>query len=44
MAVPGTELGLLVAWLRRLGMPLARIESICGLPGPEAATGRVPTA
>jgi protein phosphatase len=27
----------LVAWLRRLGMPLARIKSVCDLPGPEAA-------
>jgi PPM family protein phosphatase len=27
----------LVAWLRRLGMPLARIRSICAQPGPEAA-------
>jgi PPM family protein phosphatase len=27
----------LVAWLRRLGMPLARIRSICARPGPEAA-------
>jgi PPM family protein phosphatase len=28
----------LVAWLRRLGMPLARIKEVCDLPGPEAAT------
>jgi protein phosphatase len=27
----------LVAWLRRLGMPLARIRSVCARPGPEAA-------
>jgi len=27
----------LVAWLRRLGMPLARIRSVCTRPGPEAA-------
>ena len=27
----------LVAWLRRLGMPLARIRIICARPGPEAA-------
>ncbi len=28
----------LVAWLRRLGMPLARIKEVCDLPGPAAAT------
>jgi protein phosphatase len=27
----------LVAWLRRLGMPLARIKVVCELDGPEAA-------
>jgi len=27
----------LVAWLRRLGMPLARIRQVCDLPAPEAA-------
>jgi len=27
----------LVAWLRRLGMPLARIKAVCDAPGPEAA-------
>ena len=27
----------LVAWLRRLGMPLARIRAVCDLPGPAAA-------
>jgi PPM family protein phosphatase len=27
----------LVAWLRRLGMPLARIREVCELPGPRAA-------
>ncbi|MFJ3277770.1 MerR family transcriptional regulator [Streptomyces halstedii] len=27
----------LVAWLRRLGMPLARIQGVCALEGPEAA-------
>jgi PPM family protein phosphatase len=27
----------LVAWLRRLGMPLARIKKVCELPGPAAA-------
>ncbi|MEV5198750.1 MerR family transcriptional regulator [Streptomyces sp. NPDC053720] len=27
----------LVAWLRRLGMPLARIQGVCGLEAPEAA-------
>ncbi len=27
----------LVAWLRRLGMPLARIRAVCALPQPEAA-------
>lgn len=27
----------LVAWLRRVGMPLARIREICALPPPEAA-------
>jgi DNA-binding transcriptional MerR regulator len=28
----------LVAWLRRLGMPLARIRVVCALPPPDAAT------
>ncbi|MEY9845812.1 serine/threonine protein phosphatase PrpC/DNA-binding transcriptional MerR regulator [Streptacidiphilus sp. BW17] len=28
----------LVAWLRLLGMPLARIRTVCGLPAAEAAT------
>ncbi|WP_171112237.1 MULTISPECIES: MerR family transcriptional regulator [Streptomyces] len=27
----------LVAWLRRLGMPLARIREVCALPPPDAA-------
>ncbi|MEO3750098.1 MerR family transcriptional regulator [Streptomyces sp. B6B3] len=27
----------LIAWLRRLGMPLARIRRVCDLPAPEAA-------
>jgi PPM family protein phosphatase len=27
----------LVAWLRQLGMPLARIRTVCDLPGPAAA-------
>ncbi|WP_460343324.1 MerR family transcriptional regulator [Actinoallomurus acanthiterrae] len=27
----------LIAWLRRLGMPLARIRQVCELPGPTAA-------
>jgi serine/threonine protein phosphatase PrpC len=27
----------LVAWLRRLGMPLAQIRVVCGMPGPDAA-------
>ena len=27
----------LVAWLRRVGMPLARITEVCDLPGPAAA-------
>jgi protein phosphatase len=27
----------LIAWLRRLGMPLARIRRVCELPGPAAA-------
>ncbi|WP_373300590.1 MerR family transcriptional regulator [Streptomyces chromofuscus] len=27
----------LVAWLRRLGMPLARIREVCALPAPDAA-------
>ncbi|WP_169978232.1 MerR family transcriptional regulator [Microbispora sp. H10836] len=27
----------LIAWLRRLGMPLARIRQVCGLPAPDAA-------
>ena len=27
----------LVAWLRRVGMPLARIAEVCDLPGPAAA-------
>ncbi|AXK34522.1 MerR family transcriptional regulator [Streptomyces armeniacus] len=27
----------LVAWLRRIGMPLAEIRHVCGLPGPDAA-------
>ncbi|AGZ44984.1 regulatory protein [Actinoplanes friuliensis DSM 7358] len=27
----------LVAWLRRIGMPLARIQEVCDLPGPAAA-------
>jgi len=31
------EHALLVAWLRRLGMPLARIRAVCELPAPEAA-------
>ncbi|MFI0544101.1 serine/threonine protein phosphatase PrpC [Streptomyces canus] len=30
----------LVAWLRRLGMPLARIRTVCALP-PEAAAGEI---
>ncbi|WP_308249994.1 MerR family transcriptional regulator [Sphaerisporangium fuscum] len=30
----------LIAWLRRLGMPLARIRRVCGLP-PAAAAGEV---
>ncbi|MEC3996024.1 MerR family transcriptional regulator [Actinacidiphila sp. DG2A-62] len=31
------ERALLVAWLRRLGMPLARIREVCALDGPRAA-------
>ncbi|MGW5263599.1 MerR family transcriptional regulator [Microbispora sp. NPDC004025] len=27
----------LIAWLRRLGMPLARIRQVCDLPAPDAA-------
>src|SRR5262249_8726780 len=27
----------LIAWLRRLGMPLARIQRVCDLPAPAAA-------
>lgn len=30
----------LVAWLRRIGMPLARIREVCALP-PEAAAGEI---
>ncbi|MGW2959961.1 MerR family transcriptional regulator [Streptomyces sp. NPDC001220] len=36
-AVEQLERARLVAWLRRLGMPLARIREVCGLPAGRAA-------
>lgn len=36
-AVDQLERARLVAWLRRLGMPLARIRQVCALPRPDAA-------
>ncbi|MEU3981615.1 MerR family transcriptional regulator [Streptomyces sp. NPDC026672] len=36
-AVSQLERARLVAWLRRLGMPLARIREVCALPAREAA-------
>ncbi|MFG2548322.1 MerR family transcriptional regulator [Streptomyces sp. NPDC048581] len=36
-AVAQLEQARLVAWLRRLGMPLARIREVCGLRPPDAA-------